>query len=248
MRWRMVRHRFVLSIFKINYGGTMTTDNNQLPPIATKIDDPVVERLRFDAQQATGGGVLLIAGGVALSLFLMIFPAGIVAWASQGYLNFWLCYFIAVLILIPYIIKKIREPQLPYVNESITDFNDGYYELKGAHIQNAHHAAKMVLDWILMGPFLIIEGIKQMQGTQSNKNDRLFNRCSMLLRDLARIGIATPTHMLVKENETTEQLVQVIKYLDRYDWIGASSDHKRAWLSSKSKAELPRLGVVIKNP
>lgn len=224
----------------------MTTNTSKTIPYDA---DPLLARLRAQAQQAGGGGLLFVIGGAAITLFALVWPSGIVAFVTGGYLNFWVCYAIGVACVVPWIIRQIQRDKVVYggdaglsepgMNERASSY--GEYEMRMFRLEWG-----VLLEWLLFGPRLLIEGIEQTQGMQSLRNQHMLVRSARMLRDLAAVGQATASKSLLHGDETTQDIDYLIRYLDRNDWVGASSDHKRVWLSSKAMTELPSLGVPIR--
>ena len=217
----------------------MTTNDTSAPPTV----DPLLARLRDEALQSGGGGVALIAGGIALTMFMMTWPAGFIAYLTGSSISFWICYLIALGLVVPYILRRLNAQQIVY-SDDMPDISpaSSYGEM---NLNVARFELAMLVGWLMLGPALIVEGIMQARGLDSLTKQKMLGRCAVLLRQLASAGAARPLDSLLEGDESRDEIIKLVKYLDHRDWVGASSDFKRVWLSSKAQTELPRLGVPL---
>ena len=92
---------------------------------------------------------------------------------------------------------------------------------------------------------MALSGAEQGRGREPASRVQFFDRCALLLRQLGRAGEAVRLEAVrIGDEETPDKLRPVLDYLDRAGWTGRSSDNTRIWLSSRAKADLPRLGVL----
>ncbi|MGN6507185.1 MAG: hypothetical protein ACTHM6_16645 [Tepidisphaeraceae bacterium] len=202
--------------------------------------DPLVQRLKSELDSASQGGSLWIMGGVALCvlssavvavvlviLFNLWFGSsgiGFIGWTIVGLL---VCGGVVGLMLKK---KPIVEPGALHYTQGVP--------AEGLEAGNFY-------EYPMIGPRMLVAGIRLANPTPNPAESHFYDRCALLLRQLAKRGEQMPTaQLLIGDDETPMMLEKVIRYLDKQNWVGASSDRSRIWLSSKAQVELRKLGIV----
>jgi len=209
-----------------------------MSPDGGPVVDPLVQRLRREEDVKQGGGMATVAGGAAIivfgsfalalvlsGLFYLWFDStglGITGWTILFVL---LCGVAVGLLLRPTTASTGADRYVAGAPEDLL--------------------ARGPLDWPLLGPRLIVKGIRHAQGQEPIARSYFYDRCALLLRQMGKRGEQAPvTALLISEDETPLMLAKVINYLDANGWLGASSDKSRIWLSSKGRQVLMEMGVV----
>lgn len=212
--------------------------------------DPLVTALRTEAAQSVGGGVLLIFGGVLASLFtvaaIVILIGLVVGWGDFGFWGWFILF--AVLFAGGAVAWLRTRPKL--LAGRAFEYTDPRQEWAGlGQYDGATAIPGLAADAVLIGPRMVQSGITQASDKEPPSRERFFDRCALLLRQMAKAGEAVRLPAVqIGEDETPDKLRPVTAYLDRAGWIGQSSDGGRLWLSSRAKVDLVRLGVPIGAP
>lgn len=209
--------------------------------------DPIVAKLRTEAAESTGGGAALVAGGFAVSfitvLVIVILLALIVGLPGLG----WQAWIFILGLLYAGAAFGWLSARAGLFTASAFEYIDPRQEWAGVGRYGDGPQAYLFsgLDWLFIGPRMIVSGIRQTKNQEPPSRERFFDRCALMLRQLGKAGEAVPTNSLrIGEDETPAKLSPVLNYLDRADWIGLSSDRGRVWLSTKAKNFMMPLGLV----
>lgn len=232
---------------------------NTVPPALTPIStpaaaptDPLVARLRADAVASVGGGVALVGGGVAISVVtvgvIVLLLDLIVGLPGLTY-SAWFVILGVVYAAGAFAWLRVREKRFArgafeYVDPRQEWAGVGRYgDANGVGVAGL---AFVALDGFFFGPRMLMSGVHQSAGREPASRERFFDRCALLLRQLAKAGEQVPASTVsIGDDETPAKLAPVLNYLDRAGWTGASSDASRLWLSSRAKVDLVRLGVPV---
>ena len=209
--------------------------------------DPLVTRLRTEAAASTGGGMALVGGGILVSFFTVAALVTLL-WLVIGLMGLgftaWIIILGAMFAAGAFFWLKARSAQFA---TGAFEYIDPRQEWAGVgrYAGGIGGAVFTILDWLFVGPRMLIAGAHQMENREPPSRERFFDRCALLLRQLAKFGEAMPaTAASIGEDETAEKLSPVVSYLDRAGWVGASSDGSRMWLSSKAKIDLMQMGII----
>lgn len=230
-----------------------------VPNAAPSGPEIIARRLSEDATVRTKNGWLYILGGVAITLTMALVVALVInnlVWLTLGssllgYVG-WAVLLLAVSVLI--VVVRLRHPlpggPINYVAVGA--------ELKQMHHEIRHYTPGLKAEWItdiepidqaLIGLRMLIAGIRQFTGADTQLRQRFFNRCAHLLAKLASVGEGVDVKWLMESKQEPIAVVEhVINYLEKHDWIGANSTHTKVWLSSQAKQVLPYMGIPIGRP
>ena len=213
----------------------------QTTPTATPLNaDPLVTMLRHDIDTASQGGTLLIVGGIAIS----VVSAAIVALVIVGLMNLWFgtsvigitgWLIVGLLACGAVVGLSLKKPLVVPTGDMNYTHGVPADGIVGEHFY----------DYPLVGPRMLVAGIKLTNVRPNPAEEHFYDRCALLLRQMAKRGEAMPAKdLLIGDDETPMMLGKVIRYLDRRNWVGASSDQSRVWLSTRGKNELLKMGLL----
>ena len=202
--------------------------------------------LREQANQKVGGGMALVLGGTGVSLVsAWVIVVLIWLWFGLGGLGFKLWLLIVCVLFAGAAFAWLRVRDGLLVRRSF-EYRDPQQEwtLPGP-FGNAMTVPGTALDYLFIGPRMILAGIHEATQREAPSRERFYDRCALLLRQIGRAGEAVPlARVRVGEDETQQKLEPVLGYLDRRGWIGLNSARDRVWLSTRAKEQLMPLGVV----
>lgn len=209
--------------------------------------DPLVTRLRADAVASVAGGTGLIFGGIAVSfvtVFVFVLLLAVVVGLMGLSFTAWIIILAAVYAAAAFGWLSARSKQFATGGFEYIDPRQEWAGV-GRYGDGIGGAGFAILDWLFLGPRMLMAGVHQTQDREPPSRERFFDRCALLLRQLAKFGEAMPTAAIrIGEDETDDKLSPVLNYLDRAGWIGASSDRSRLWLSSRAKVDLMQMGIL----
>lgn len=202
--------------------------------------DPLVARLRRDADVVQAGGMTSVAGGAAICVleslaFALIIVVLMNLWLDGSVIGFtgWT---IVGLLFCGGIVGLLLKPKTP-------GSDSGRY-VAGAPPELLERGP---IDWPLLGPRLMVVGIRHANGNEPVARGYFYDRCALLLRQLGKRGEQAPLPaLLISDDETPAMLGKAIGYLDKTGWLGTSSDKQRVWLSTKGRQVLMEMGVMPK--
>ena len=221
-------------------GTAMTSASAASTPDGAPVSDPLVERLRHEADVAQAGGMTSVAGGAAVIVFGS-FGLALLVWllswlwfdgAGPG-LTVWTFLFVLAFGVVVGLLLRPAPPR-----------SDAGRYVAGAPPEFLERGP---LDWPLLGPRLLVYGVRHAQG-ETVARGYFYDRCALLLRQLGKRGEQMPlAALLISEDETPAMLGKVVTHLDKTGWLGTSSDKSRVWLSAKARQVLMEMGVVPDN-
>lgn len=222
------------------------------PPITATANsaipiDPLVTRLRADAAASTGGGMALVGGGIIVS-FVTVALLVTLLWLVVGLMGLgytaWIVILGGMFAAGAFFWLKARAARFATGAFEYVDPRQEWAGV-GRYAGGIGGAVFAMLDWLFVGPRMLFAGARQMENREPPSRERFFDRCALLLRQLAKFGEAMPAKAAsIGKDETAEKLSPVVSYLDRAGWVGTSSDGSRMWLSSKAKIDLMQMGII----
>jgi len=219
----------------------------------------LTRRLLENDAARTRDGMLFILGGVAVSLTMALLIALVIhnllsLVFGGSVLTFYGWSALLVLGIAAIVVLRVRAPhydgpinglavgpEMQQMRTAIRHYTPG---LRAEPIVDIE-----VIDQVLVGPRMLIVGIRLQLGTDAQHRQRFFERCALLLRTLASAGESVSfTYLMADKHEPIAVVEQVITYLEFQDWIGANSTRQKIWLSSQAKTTLPVLGIPNQSP
>jgi hypothetical protein len=220
------------------------------PPGPTSTSVPELEAIQsqlFRQECRIAGKILLLILAAVPGLLIDAAILSGIVWLLgpyQHHVPWWPIFFICIPIAIPlfcWIDKRTQsDTDLSPIDPSITSpsghmmmWGNGYSignrgGVKGSPITTA---------MLLFGPRLLRKAFQMLRAR------RMFShieraRAAVILRELVLHGQSSEVHLFLKPNEQPMALFSVLGYLEFYQWIDASHDTQRIWLTIKAKSSL----------
>lgn len=202
---------------------------------------------------------MFILGGILITLTMALLIALIVDLAlslalGSGVLGFFGWSAVLIVGFAAVVVLRVRAP----LHGAPINYVSVGSELKQMHRHIRYYTPGLKAEWItgiepldqmLVGPRMIIAGVRQNAGADAVLRQRFFDRCAHMLHKLASVGEGVDVKWLFRDKHEPIAIVeQIIAYLEKHDWVGANSTHQKVWLSSQAKQVLPYMGVRIGNP
>ncbi len=185
--------------------------------------------------------LLRLAGGIALSLLGPLFLT-VLLWALAARFRWeWMpsfssLFWLSVLLLVPLLMSYQRRLEG-------TVFGNNPMESAGSYGEWEMNQQKgfwiVIAEFSLMGPAMLWSAYDAITG-RAVKVGAPIVECAELIDTLIQAGEGVKIASLVRPDRSTEQLSAMLRYLEKNDWIGLSSDRRRVWVLSNRVEQVRR--------